>query len=451
MTQKTSHALFSPSGASKWIPCPGSLALEQKEPNTSSVYAAEGTAAHKVLEWALGDTAKNTRAYLGRIIEVNETDQSYQIEVTEDMCEHVQKVVDNIVNRIEEFKANPTVDGVELLLEERVNFSHIVGQDDQFGTVDVLIIIKYNDGSAALSVEDLKYGQGIAVKAQGNKQLQIYALAAYEENCMFYDIATVDTVIHMARKDYTSSCSYTVDNLLAFKEELKTYSLKGREGIEHETLYGCDRQFEEKFLTPGDHCSTGFCAARAKCPALTKFALRTMIDDFDDLTEDEDDIDIRANVQDGIDTISYSGEITNEYLGKLMEAADTIDDWLRCVRGRVAAELLQGRTVPGFKLVEGRKGNRTWTNLAEAEKVMKSMRLRQDDIYKRTLVSPKQIEDLIGKNVRKWNRIKPLISQSEGKPAVAPESDTRKTLEIKPVIDDFEVLNNCDDLIGTNS
>ena len=41
---------------------------------------------------------------------------------------------------------------------------------------------------------------------------------------------------------------------------------------------------------------------------------------------------------------------------------------------------------------------------------------------------------------RQWGKLQEVITQSEGKPHVAPLSDSRPALEIKPVADDFEKL-----------
>ena len=49
------HAKLSPSSAYRWIACPGSIRLSAGIPDTSSVFAEEGTAAHELCELCLRD------------------------------------------------------------------------------------------------------------------------------------------------------------------------------------------------------------------------------------------------------------------------------------------------------------------------------------------------------------------------------------------------------------
>ena len=44
----SAHSLLSPSGAPRWKLCPGSVALSYNEPDSSSVHADYGTAAHEL-------------------------------------------------------------------------------------------------------------------------------------------------------------------------------------------------------------------------------------------------------------------------------------------------------------------------------------------------------------------------------------------------------------------
>jgi hypothetical protein len=59
------------------------------------------------------------------------------------------------------------------------------------------------------------------------------------------------------------------------------------------------------------------------------------------------------------------------------------------------------------------------------------------------LISPATAEKLakagdIGE--RQWAKVQELITQKDGVPHVAPESDSRPALEIKPVAEDFDLI-----------
>ena len=47
------HARFSASGSERWLSCPASIKAEIPYPNTSSVFAEEGTLAHELADTAL--------------------------------------------------------------------------------------------------------------------------------------------------------------------------------------------------------------------------------------------------------------------------------------------------------------------------------------------------------------------------------------------------------------
>ena len=169
----TQHARLSPSGADRWMQCPGSLVMEEGIPDTSSDFADEGTAAHELAGWCLTDGTAYAAGYLGRKIEVPSRDGKTKTtwEVTQEMCDYVQEYVDAIRAKAEHG---------DLYVETRVNFSRFVNVPDSFGTSDAIIVM---DKQKELNVDDLKYGRGVRVYAsftemvngepvvKGNRQL----------------------------------------------------------------------------------------------------------------------------------------------------------------------------------------------------------------------------------------------------------------------------------------
>jgi len=128
-------------------------------------------------------------------------------------------------------------------------------------------------------------------------------------------------------------------------------------------------------------------------------------------------------------------------LARVMANANLIEGWIKAVRAEVERRLLAGEPVKGYKLVQGKRGNRMWANPEDAEAALKAMRIKHDQMYDYKLASPTSIEKLakaeeIGP--RQWVKIQALITQSEGQPSVAPESDKRPALVTSAAASDFD-------------
>ena len=104
------HSTWSASGFEQKMLCPGSHVLQADLPNTSSKYAAEGTAAHQILTYALQENLP-AAAYIGRLLQV----EGFEFEVDEDMAGHVQTCIDYVQDAAGE-------NGV-ILVDQRVNYA----------------------------------------------------------------------------------------------------------------------------------------------------------------------------------------------------------------------------------------------------------------------------------------------------------------------------------------
>ncbi len=440
MEEIKQHARYSPSGASKWIRCPGSIALESICPDKPSKYAVEGTAAHMLAEKTLTDGNFYARAYLGEIFEIKENDNGKQvifpIEVTDEMCEFIQEYVDKIRDRVEEYKMLGDVSDVHLFVEEKIDLSGVIGIPDQFGTADIVIVVEYKDGTSLISVEDLKYGLGVTVDAQDNEQLLTYAAGAMDMYSSVFNITKVNVVVHQVRKEHISEAIYTADEVLEFGAKLKAAASRAEGNYE---TFKANRNAEDLELSPGDK-QCRFCKAAGHCPALSERAISSILEEMDDLDEKPLEVAIKEKIE-NIDL----GLIDLAKLGKFMDATSVVEEWLRVVRGRVEAELFLGNEVPGYKLVEGRRGSRIWANMTRAEEVMKAMRLKQDEMYTKKIISPPQAEKLLAKERKRlWKKLQEEITQNEGKPSVAPISDRRMALVISPTADECETFGDED-------
>ena len=391
------HARLSPSSAHRWMRCPGSLALESTQPDKSSAFAEEGTRAHELAEKILNGRLQGFEHQGG-------TDP--------EMHDYVLRYVDAVWTLAE---------GNELMVEQRVDFSHIVGVENSFGTADAVVIV-----GNELQIHDLKYGRGVQVDAEQNEQLQLYALGALEQFNLLYDFDSVRLFIHQPRLNHVSEWALSVEELEAFGQRAQEAAANVIVMFNIAECEGVNTLPLENF-TPGEK-QCRFCKASAICTAREQFHMQTVAGDFDDLTAPINELVASA--------IARVPMLTNAQLAEIYGQADFLESWLKAIRDRVNSELNAGHPVPGFKLVTGKQGNRAWRNEVEAEELLKSFRLKQDQMYSQKVISPTQAEKLLKKDSpRRWTKAEALITRSDGKPTIAPESDPRPALNVNPVND----------------
>jgi hypothetical protein len=416
------HAKLSPSGAEKWMSCPGSAALEAGEPDSSNDYSDEGTAAHFLASeclvtnlWADGFTGQTIGIWGGRAAWLygGETPNN-QFTVDDDMANHVNVYV----HKVREYADNKS-----LMVEQRMGIGHLTGEKDACGTADAVVIDTVN---REIIVIDLKYGMR-EVDGERNKQLMIYALAALEKFSMYEgEFVRVRTVIIQPRIGHFPEWSCSVDELMDFGIQVRAAAMECHKAVEFSQGGLTDMR---GWLVPGAHCQKNYCKARAKCPALRDQIAETVFGDFENLDQPIAQAPVPVEV------------LTNETLAHCLSKVSMIEDWCKAVRAKVEAELFAGRPVPGYKLVQGKKGNRQWSDKEQAEATMKAFKLKVEEMYDLKLISPTTAEKLAKSGTigpRQWPKLNTLVTQSEGSPSVAPESDKRPAIDVRPNADDFE-------------
>lgn len=377
----STHAVLSPSSAVRWMTCPGSVALSEGIEDTGSDNASEGTMMHTISALCL-ELGTDAAGYVGT------TDKETGLILQAEQAKDVQFYVDTVRHIVE-------TTGGTLLVEQRLPIAWMTAETGAMGTADAVILTLDE-----LIVVDAKFGFKL-VEADNNPQLMMYAAAAYDENKVAYDFQTVRLAIVQPRLSAVAEWTLTVDKLMNFAVD-----------VQFSAEY--TRQPNAPLVPSNKGCQ--WCRAKPNCPAIREQALA----DFDNVvpeTADESD------------------------LARVMANADMIEGWIRSVRAEVERRLLAGEVVTGYKLVQGKRGNRQWGNAVDAEATLKAMRIKHDQMYDYKLASPTTIEKLAkAKEIgpRQWTKIQELITQSEGQPSVAPESDKRAALVLSATTSDFD-------------
>lgn len=412
------HAkVFGASGFERLMLCPGSAVLTAGAPRRSTENSAEGTAIHA----AAADVLQGELWPIpGQKVEADGFTFSWDA----DMEECGQAYVDYVQG----------LDGDFLMVEQRVSFGAQIGVDDPedgFGTADAIV-----GKGTELIVVDLKCGRGVEVEAGGeegpNPQLALYAIGALAEmQGLVGDFETVRLVIVQPRNGGVKEYVLTVGALrlwAAEVAELAANQVRHAQGCHAD---GFSETFKEVYLQPTEK-GCKFCAAKATCPALRDAVAGTVsgsapasADEFLDLQPD------------------LVGNITDDsapWLSAALSKVDLIEDWCKAVRAEADRRLSEGQPVPGYKLVQGKKGNRKWADDLEAETALKLMRVKTEHMYNFKVISPPQAEKLAKAKVigpRQWPKLQALITQSEGGHHVAPESDPRPAITVAISPDDF--------------
>lgn len=392
------HALLSPSGAKKWLSCAASLACEKDIPNTSGKAAVLGTAMHTIAEMHLNQYIKGTALPLEREVGAYVLDEGKgQIKalispikgavlITADMIEQVRKYTDYC-------KAIIDV-ATYAKLEMRVNLTEVLhpGYEgvETFGTADLVAVQELaNTDEHMLIIGDLKTGRH-RVEAKENKQLMLYALGVYRRLKRRYNITVVRLAIFQPYAGGASEWDISVEGLELFAKFAQKRALLALDAYSR----GKKNLKASDFKPSVDGCQ--WCRFSEQCAARTKTVNSVLVEELED---------------------DFALELTPEQLVAEYEKLPLLRQHIDKVEKAMAAALHSGKKVPGYKLVEGRPGNRAWKDTDAIE-------VSHGDILKKeVLMSPTEAAKVLSAD--EMAALEPFITRKPGVPCVATADDKR--------------------------
>lgn len=370
------HALLSPSSAYRWLNCPLAPRLEATLPEKPSEYAHEGTVAHSVCEIAAKKKFKKAKAAeYNSVIKKLKTDEAWN----DEMLHTAETYVEHLTERAMEFANEPYI-----AFEVKVDISDYV--PEAFGRCDCVMF-----GGDTLIITDYKHGKGVPVSPEENPQLMLYALGALKlYKPLFGDaLKNVTVYIDQPRINAYNGWGCSVDELTAWGESIKPKAQMAFMG------------FGEYHA--GDWCR--FCRANGICKAQAKQQF-SAFDDFRSAVGNPDAL------------------LSPDEMGEVLKRGETLVSWYETVKAKALESMLNGEKIPGYKVVEGRS-SRAWTDQDAALEKLQASGVDRAIIYDSVPKTLAQLEKLLG-TVKFKELVGEFVTKPQGKPTLAPESDSRK-------------------------
>lgn len=389
------HSSIGPSAASRWLACPGSVALCATLPKRTSAYADEGSAAHALAEKYLANQILAPKSALGFWLVQNGRDwwlekakpkDGVAFEVTQDMVDAVTVYTDHI----------DAIESSNKFFEKRLNMDWL--HPGIFGTADCIIL----DGDM-LHVCDYKHGAGVAVEVERNPQMMIYALGAVGKRAARTAVKTVRMTIIQPRKNHP-------DGLVRYDDIDLGDLYDWAENVLIPAAQATEK--EDAPLVPGEkQCRWCEASRQSKCPAL----LGTV-----------QDVAGMSLISPIVETprLPDPASLTPADKARVLSLAGLLETWIENVRAAALEEAQQGVQFPGLKLVH-KITRRRWRD--EAAVAAGLQPVLGDEIWETKLRSPSQIEKMLGKGGKE--QLAQFTESPVGDLTLVPESDRRRAVD----------------------
>ena len=458
------HAKLSPSSAARWAECTASIGAQAGIPSTNSDASRNGTCCHQIQAECLQDPEVTPQHYLGAELlfwsKGDEHGESWAVNIAgcpsqvrgsdyqgdpvalgmtiTGRVTVTQEMVDAVTSAVDFVRNVQALKGGRLLIEKSVPIGQFTGEPDATGSADVILIADdwchvFDSKFGRVKVDaydviapahnDIVTNEPVPEKLRANLQMACYALGAIDEFGS-NTTKTVTMTIVQPFVNHISEYTCTIEELREVEAFLRAKANETRTN--------------PKFSPSQDNCH--FCRASGNCKAQDTAIMEAALMGFDDVTT------------------AQPKPIKDVELGTKYALIGMVSDWCKAIEQRVTDALHSGQPVTrsdglSYKLVVGKKGDRTWKDDSLAVAAMHAAGLPDTVIYKQTMLGPAAIEKLSKAKkgtapvlpADKWLALQAQITQADGKPTIALETDPRPAIAAATDgFDDVPPVDNSD-------
>jgi hypothetical protein len=374
------------------VNCPDSIRAQVGLADVASDASEEGTRMHEAA---------------AAILEGMDRERACR-ELTPEQTALVEEYADAVEGKFQALRRQDP--GARLIVERRMHAPGV--HPDFFGTGDTLMLAR-----GVLHIDDLKSGwKPVAVRypdGRLNYQLASYVVLALAElgapvSPFLFDpgalgIERIILTVHQPRVyDRPEQTRVSLTELRDFLTVLV-------DAIERVERGDPTRKADPSWCR--------YCLARGRCPTLRSEAAKRAAADFDPTIEN----------------------LPLDKAAELLAEADWLEAQAKGARESVYRALWVGRTVPGSKLV-AKRGRREWLDFEQAEKLAVAAGVPQASLYRKTPVTPAQMETLlklhrVGDGFP-WDKWHATMEKKSSGLTVVPADDPRDAVVRRPG-DDF--------------
>lgn len=353
----SNHARLGPSNH-RWPHCPGSVREEAAYPDIAGESAIDGTGSHLLLELCLNHGEK-ADFFIDSLIGVNDPEKPGGWMVDAERAARVQMCLDYIDRRVAELETEYPDADISVESETRSNPGAAFDRDDWWGTVDVTITVRECTSVKFIEVVDYKDGRGW-VHAERNSQLIAYLggkmVSAGSIGYETLRMTIVQPKTHPPIRYWDASAQDVTTELNRL------------------AVAAAATDAPDAPLVAGKHCT--WCKHKPNCTKQTEGSVAIV-------KELSTTADLGILSENPIN-------LPSDQLSKLMDAKAGIMAAFDKIEEEIQRRIEAGNHVDGWAMLPG-NSRQVW-NASEEEvaKALRGRRMKDSDIYVRTLISPAQ-------------------------------------------------------------